>query len=176
MKKKWRKWVSDQFTQPNSVKFVSVMRPFLSLVAACFRLPDSPSKSLLQGHWRRCNALAEQKEVLVSYMSEKAQQPGQVDKIKALFSLIPDFTEKEVLYSYLMKCHFMDEDLASAKVLHEQMQKEGIDIDELSLKRLAKLYCDAGETVPFTEPPESFRFYADRLRNRSAKAQMTAEE
>lgn len=35
------------------------------------------------------------------------------------------------------------------------MQKEGIVTDELSLKRLAGLYRDAGETAPFTEPPVS---------------------
>uniref|UniRef100_G3P982 Leucine rich pentatricopeptide repeat containing n=1 Tax=Gasterosteus aculeatus aculeatus TaxID=481459 RepID=G3P982_GASAC len=75
--------------------------------------------------------------------------------IKALLSLIPDFTEKEVLYPYLMKCHVLDKDLSSAKALHEQMQEEGIVTDELSLKRLAGLYRDAGETAPFTEPPVS---------------------
>ncbi|XP_042289821.1 leucine-rich PPR motif-containing protein, mitochondrial [Thunnus maccoyii] len=123
----------------------------------------------------RCNAVAEQKEVLVSYMARKAQVPGQVGKIKALLSLIPDFTEKEVLYPYLMKCHALDKDLASAKVLYEQMQKEGT-VDELSLKRLAVLYRDAGEMLPFTEPPESFKFYADKLKERAAKAQTTAEE
>lgn len=29
----------------------------------------------------------------------------QVSRIKALVSLIPNFTEKDLLYSYLMKCH-----------------------------------------------------------------------
>uniref|UniRef100_I3IX20 Leucine rich pentatricopeptide repeat containing n=1 Tax=Oreochromis niloticus TaxID=8128 RepID=I3IX20_ORENI len=69
----------------------------------------------------RCNALAEQKEVLLSFVTQKAQTPGQ--------------------------------DLPAAKALHEQMQKEGIVVDELSLKRLAVLYREAGETVPFPEPP-----------------------
>uniref|UniRef100_A0A669D8G0 Leucine rich pentatricopeptide repeat containing n=1 Tax=Oreochromis niloticus TaxID=8128 RepID=A0A669D8G0_ORENI len=63
----------------------------------------------------RCNALAEQKEVLLSFVTQK--------------------------------------DLPAAKALHEQMQKEGIVVDELSLKRLAVLYREAGETVPFPEPP-----------------------
>uniref|UniRef100_A0A669BNP0 Leucine rich pentatricopeptide repeat containing n=1 Tax=Oreochromis niloticus TaxID=8128 RepID=A0A669BNP0_ORENI len=71
----------------------------------------------------RCNALAEQKEVLLSFVTQKAQTPGQ--------------------------------DLPAAKALHEQMQKEGIVVDELSLKRLAVLYREAGETVPFPEPPVS---------------------
>lgn len=49
----------------------------------------------------------------------------------------------------------MDKDLSSAKALYEQMQQEGIHIDELSLKRLAVLYRDAQELVPFSEPPVS---------------------
>ncbi|KAF7662498.1 hypothetical protein LDENG_00234790 [Lucifuga dentata] len=124
----------------------------------------------------RCNAVAEQKDVLMSYLSRKAQIPGQVGKIKALMSLIPEFVEKEVLYPYLMKSHVMDKDLASAKALYEQMQKEGVTVNELSLKRLAVLYREAGEMVPFPEPPESFKFYADKLKERAAKTQMTAEE
>uniref|UniRef100_A0AAQ5ZGU8 PROP1-like PPR domain-containing protein n=1 Tax=Amphiprion ocellaris TaxID=80972 RepID=A0AAQ5ZGU8_AMPOC len=76
-------------------------------------------------------------------------------KIKNLVGLIPDVTEKEILYSYLMKCHVLDKDLTSAKALYEQMQKEGIVVDELSLKRLAVLYRNAGETAPFPEPPVS---------------------
>uniref|UniRef100_A0AAQ5ZNC9 PROP1-like PPR domain-containing protein n=1 Tax=Amphiprion ocellaris TaxID=80972 RepID=A0AAQ5ZNC9_AMPOC len=78
-----------------------------------------------------------------------------VSKIKNLVGLIPDVTEKEILYSYLMKCHVLDKDLTSAKALYEQMQKEGIVVDELSLKRLAVLYRNAGETAPFPEPPVS---------------------
>uniref|UniRef100_A0A8C3GC14 Leucine rich pentatricopeptide repeat containing n=2 Tax=Cyclopterus lumpus TaxID=8103 RepID=A0A8C3GC14_CYCLU len=123
----------------------------------------------------RCNAVAEQKEVLVSYLAQKAQSPGQVGKIKALLSLIPDFTEKEVLYPYLMKCYVQDKDFSSAKALHEQIKEEGTVIDELSLKRLAVLYRDAGETVPFTEPPESFKFYADQLKERAAKVKTPAD-
>uniref|UniRef100_A0A3Q1GHU0 Leucine rich pentatricopeptide repeat containing n=1 Tax=Acanthochromis polyacanthus TaxID=80966 RepID=A0A3Q1GHU0_9TELE len=124
----------------------------------------------------RCNALAEQKEVLLSFVAQKAQVPGQLSKIKNLVGLIPDVIEKGILYSYLMKCHVLDKDLTSAKALHEQMQKEGVVVDELSLKRLAGLYRNAGETAPFPEPPETFKFYADKLREKAAKAQTTAEE
>uniref|UniRef100_A0A671YFQ0 Leucine rich pentatricopeptide repeat containing n=1 Tax=Sparus aurata TaxID=8175 RepID=A0A671YFQ0_SPAAU len=73
--------------------------------------------------------------------------------MSTLESLIPNFIEKKLLYSYLMK--FVDKDLSSAKALYEQMQKEGIAADELSLKRLAVLLRNQGETVPFTEPPVS---------------------
>ncbi|CAL9687780.1 unnamed protein product [Knipowitschia caucasica] len=121
----------------------------------------------------RCNAVAEQKDLLVSYLSRKAQSPGQLGKIKALMTLIPDFTEKKVLYPYLMKIHVVDKDLESAKALHEQMQQEGVEVDELSLKRLASLYREVGETCPFSEPPESFKFYADKLREKHSKSQTT---
>uniref|UniRef100_A0AAR2JHE3 Pentacotripeptide-repeat region of PRORP domain-containing protein n=1 Tax=Pygocentrus nattereri TaxID=42514 RepID=A0AAR2JHE3_PYGNA len=76
-----------------------------------------------------------------------------VAKIKTLVELIPDFTEKETVCAYLMKCYALDKDLSSAKALYEQVQAEGLQLDELSLKRLASLYRDAGETVPFEEPP-----------------------
>lgn len=49
----------------------------------------------------------------------------------------------------------MDKDLSSAKALYEQMQTEGVLADELSLKRLAVLYRNHGETAPFPEPPVS---------------------
>uniref|UniRef100_A0A8C6NJA5 Leucine rich pentatricopeptide repeat containing n=1 Tax=Nothobranchius furzeri TaxID=105023 RepID=A0A8C6NJA5_NOTFU len=65
----------------------------------------------------RCNAVAEQRDALMSYMSQK--------------------------------------DLASAKALYAEMQDKGIVVNELSLKRLAVLYREAGETVPFSEPPVS---------------------
>ncbi|XP_061645986.1 leucine-rich PPR motif-containing protein, mitochondrial [Phyllopteryx taeniolatus] len=123
----------------------------------------------------RVTALAEQKEVLVSFLARASQRPGQVDKIKTLQNLIPDFVEKEVLYPYLMKCHVMDKDLASAKALYERMQQEGLVVDELSLKRLAVLYRNAGETAPFPEPSESFKFYADKLKERTVKAQPVEE-
>ena len=51
----------------------------------------------------------------------------------------------------------VDNDLVSAKALYQQMQTEGVEADELCLKRLAVLYRNAGETVPFTEPPVSAR-------------------
>uniref|UniRef100_A0A8B9LI61 PROP1-like PPR domain-containing protein n=1 Tax=Astyanax mexicanus TaxID=7994 RepID=A0A8B9LI61_ASTMX len=71
------------------------------------------AKFLLQ----RCAAIAEQRNVLTSYMSK-----------------------------------IVDKDLSSAKALYQQMQDDGIQVDELSLKRLAKMYTDAGETVPFEVP------------------------
>ncbi|XP_067092974.1 leucine-rich PPR motif-containing protein, mitochondrial [Osmerus mordax] len=125
----------------------------------------------------RCNAVAEQKDFLVSYMSRLAQKPGQAGKIKTLVNLIPDFTDKETLYAYLLKCYNVDKDLEQAKALYLQMQQEGVEVNQLSLKRLAEMYRNAGETPPFTEPPESYKFYADKLKERTrAPARSPAEE
>ncbi|XP_005804231.1 leucine-rich PPR motif-containing protein, mitochondrial [Xiphophorus maculatus] len=115
----------------------------------------------------RFNVLAEQKEMLLSFVAQSAQSPGQVRKIKNLLSLVPDVAEKEIVYSYLMKCHALDKDLPSGKALYEQMQREGVVADNLFLKRLAVLYREAGETAPFPEPPETFRFYAEKLRKKA---------
>uniref|UniRef100_A0A8C1Z6W0 Leucine rich pentatricopeptide repeat containing n=1 Tax=Cyprinus carpio TaxID=7962 RepID=A0A8C1Z6W0_CYPCA len=79
--------------------------------------------------------------------------PIQAAKIKALSELIPDFTEKENIYSHLVKCYGLDKDFSSAKALYERMQAEGVKADDLTLKRLALLYKEAGEAVPFEEPP-----------------------
>uniref|UniRef100_A0A8C8EX27 PROP1-like PPR domain-containing protein n=1 Tax=Oncorhynchus tshawytscha TaxID=74940 RepID=A0A8C8EX27_ONCTS len=94
-------------------------------------------------------------QLLEANMVEDAKFMLAVGKIKTLMTLIPDFTEKETLYPYLMKCYGVDNDLVSAKALYQQMQTEGVEADELCLKRLAVLYRNAGETVPFTEPPVS---------------------
>uniref|UniRef100_A0A8C7VXY3 Leucine-rich pentatricopeptide repeat containing n=1 Tax=Oncorhynchus mykiss TaxID=8022 RepID=A0A8C7VXY3_ONCMY len=96
-------------------------------------------------------------QLLEANMVEDAKFMLAVGKIKTLMTLIPDFAEKETVYPYLMKCYGVDNDLVSAKALYQQMQTEGVEADELCLKRLAVLYRNAGETVPFTEPPVSAR-------------------
>ncbi|TKS85921.1 Leucine-rich PPR motif-containing protein, mitochondrial [Collichthys lucidus] len=48
----------------------------------------------------RCSALAEQKDIMISYMARKAQSAGQVGKIKTLLSLIPDLVEKEESFKF----------------------------------------------------------------------------
>ncbi|XP_059422454.1 leucine-rich PPR motif-containing protein, mitochondrial-like [Carassius carassius] len=129
------------------------------------------AKFLLQ----RCAAVSEQKDTMFTYMLRTAQQPGQAAKIKALSELIPDFTEKENIYSHLVKCYGLDKDFSSAKALYERMQAEGVKADELTLKRLALLYKEAGEAVPFDEPPESFRFYADKLKQQRSESMEPAD-
>ncbi|XP_063047401.1 leucine-rich PPR motif-containing protein, mitochondrial [Engraulis encrasicolus] len=131
---------------------------------------NEEAKFLLQ----RCAAVSQQKDFLVSYVVKASQQPGQVNKIKAVVEMVPDCMGKTQLYSSLMKCHGVDKDLASAKALYEQVQKEGLVMDELFMKRLALLYTQSGETVPFQEPPESFKFYANKLREQT-KTESTEE-
>ncbi|KAI7805611.1 leucine-rich PPR motif-containing protein, mitochondrial [Triplophysa rosa] len=125
---------------------------------------------------QRCAAIAEQKDTMFTYMLRASQHPGQAAKIKTLSELIPDFTEKENVYSYLVKCYGLDKDLKSAKAVYEQMQAEGIKADELTLKRLALLYREAGEAIPFQEPSESFRFYADKLKQQHFESATPADD
>uniref|UniRef100_A0AAY4D1Z8 PROP1-like PPR domain-containing protein n=1 Tax=Denticeps clupeoides TaxID=299321 RepID=A0AAY4D1Z8_9TELE len=105
---------------------------------------------------QRCAAIAEQREILLSYMTKAAQEPGQVNKIK---------TMKE-----LVLCVF------TIGALHDQVQQEGMQPDELFLKRLAVLYRDAGEAAPFQEPPESFKFYAEKLREKTKAQTASADD
>ncbi|XP_015265641.1 PREDICTED: leucine-rich PPR motif-containing protein, mitochondrial [Gekko japonicus] len=112
----------------------------------------------------RCSAISEQKRNLVAFIAQASQQPGQVHKIMTLLELIPDFPDMKVVYTFLMRSYALDGDVASAKALYEKMKAEELHPDELFLKRLAVLLKNAGEPVPFTEPPESFKFYAEKLR------------
>uniref|UniRef100_A0A8C4T1E5 Leucine rich pentatricopeptide repeat containing n=1 Tax=Erpetoichthys calabaricus TaxID=27687 RepID=A0A8C4T1E5_ERPCA len=113
---------------------------------------------------QRCAGIAEQRDILVSYITKVARNTGKAENITALLDVLPDFTDKEVAYAYLMKCYSLNNNCSSAKELYEKMLKENVKTDELCLKRLAVLLRNAGEPVPFTEPPESFKYYADKLR------------
>uniref|UniRef100_A0A8C8RLF0 Leucine rich pentatricopeptide repeat containing n=1 Tax=Pelusios castaneus TaxID=367368 RepID=A0A8C8RLF0_9SAUR len=112
---------------------------------------------------QRCGAIAEQKGMLLSFVIRCAKLPSQGEHIQTLLDLIPDFSEKEIAYDYLMKCHALKEDVVSAKALFEKMKAENRHPNDLFLKRFAGLLKKAGEPVPFTEPPESFGFYAKKL-------------
>lgn len=105
-------------------------------------------------------------------MAKTSQKPKQVQKINGLLELVKDFSDKETVYSYLMKCHAIDNDVASAKALYAKVQEENVVADELFLKRFALLLRGVGEPIPFSEPPESFKFYADKLKR--AKDEQTA--
>nr|XP_033793359.1 leucine-rich PPR motif-containing protein, mitochondrial [Geotrypetes seraphini] len=118
------------------------------------------AKFLLQ----RCGAIAEQTVNFIPFLIRSSKSPGQVHKIVTLLDLIPDLKEKETAYFYLMKGFALDNDLASARSLYEKTQAEGLNMNELYLKRFAVLLKEAGEPLPFPEPPESFQFYTEKLK------------
>ncbi|KFV70036.1 hypothetical protein N307_14457, partial [Dryobates pubescens] len=132
---------------------------FLQYVSAD-RVDDA--RSLVQ----RCGALVEEKRVFVSFMARLATKPGQAMKIETLLKLIPEHLDKEIAYRYLMRCYELDEDVASVKAVYEKTKAENIQLHELSLKSLAAFLKKVGEPVPFTEPPESFKFYVEKWRKR----------
>lgn len=83
----------------------------------------------------------------------------QLNKDCSMFDMFDIWLAFEVFFSLFVSCPsplaVLNKDLSSAKALYEQMQTEGILVDDLSLKRLAVLYRNGGETAPFPEPPVS---------------------
>ncbi|NWI21039.1 LPPRC protein, partial [Crypturellus soui] len=124
------------------------------------------ARSLLE----RCGALVEQKKPIASFMAKASSKPGQAKKIETLLELIPDHLDLAVTYRYLIRCHESDGDVASVKAVYEQTKEKNIQLHEISLKSIAAFLRNAGESVPFTEPPESFKFYAEKLRKSRAEA------
>ncbi|KAM8945431.1 leucine-rich PPR motif-containing protein, mitochondrial [Pelodytes ibericus] len=113
---------------------------------------------------QRCGAIAEQMPVFISFIVSISQSSGKAPVITDLLELIPDFPKKDLAYFYLMKCYANDNNVAAASALYEEMKEKNVNVSELTLKRLAVLLKGAGQTVPFTEPPESFTFYAKKLK------------
>ncbi|XP_038669480.1 leucine-rich PPR motif-containing protein, mitochondrial isoform X2 [Scyliorhinus canicula] len=148
-------------------KHFEVYKPVTDLFLQYMDLDKTEdAKFLLQ----RCPAISEQKISLVSFITKTSQKPGQSHKIIGLLDLMKDFPEKEIAYSYLMKCYALDNDVVSAKALYEKVKDENVTPDELFLKRFAVLLKISGESLPFTEPPESFKFYADKLKQEKTAA------
>ncbi|KFW68004.1 hypothetical protein AS28_15059, partial [Pygoscelis adeliae] len=136
---------------------------FLQYVSAD-RVDDA--RSLIQ----RCGALVEEKNTLVSFMARSASRPGQAKKIETLLELIPEHLDMEIAYCYLMRCYELDGDVASVKAVYEKTKAKNIQLHELSLKSLAAFLKKVGEPVPFTEPPETFKFYVEKWRKRRLEA------
>ncbi|NXO51538.1 LPPRC protein, partial [Aramus guarauna] len=136
---------------------------FLQYVSAN-RVDDA--RSLIQ----RCGAIVEQKRTLGSFMARSASKPGQAKNIETLLELIPEHLDVEIAYRYLMRCYELDGDVASVKALYAKTKAENIQLHELSLKSLAVFLKKVGEPVPFTEPPETFKFYVEKWRKRRLAA------
>ncbi|KFR06206.1 hypothetical protein Y956_07768, partial [Nipponia nippon] len=136
---------------------------FLQYVSAD-RVDDA--RSLIQ----RCGALVEEKRAFARFMARSASKPGQAKKIETLLELIPEHLDTEAAYRYLMRCYELDGDVASVKAVYEKTKAKNIQLHELSLKSLAAFLKKVGEPVPFTEPPETFKFYVEKWRKRRLEA------
>ncbi|XP_021568044.1 leucine-rich PPR motif-containing protein, mitochondrial [Carlito syrichta] len=130
---------------------------FLQLVDAG-KVDDA--RALLQ----RCGAIAEQTSILVVFFVRNSRKPGKIPTLHSLLELIPELRDQETAYASLMKSYVLDKDVTSAKALYEHLTAKNVSLNDLFLKRYALLLKNAGESVPFTEPPESFEFYAKQLR------------
>uniref|UniRef100_A0A8C1NPK8 Leucine rich pentatricopeptide repeat containing n=1 Tax=Cyprinus carpio TaxID=7962 RepID=A0A8C1NPK8_CYPCA len=77
---------------------------------------------------------------------------GRTEEAKFLLQVL-SLTNQDMHEDSVTLLNCLDKDFRSAKALYERMQAEGVKADELTLKRLALLYKEAGEPVPFEEPP-----------------------
>ncbi|XP_072491840.1 leucine-rich PPR motif-containing protein, mitochondrial isoform X2 [Notamacropus eugenii] len=116
------------------------------------------ARALLQ----RCGAIAEQTPVLLGFLLKNSKIQGQTHVLKSLLEMIPDITANLEVYGFLMRSFGLDSDVASANALYEEMKAKSIKMDNIFLKQYAALLKNAGEPVPFTEPPESFKFYIEQ--------------
>uniref|UniRef100_A0A8B9BME9 Leucine rich pentatricopeptide repeat containing n=1 Tax=Anser brachyrhynchus TaxID=132585 RepID=A0A8B9BME9_9AVES len=92
-----------------------------------------------------------------------------LQKIETLLEMIPDHLDMETAYRYLLKCYELDGDVASVKAAYEKSKEKNIQLHDLSLKSLAVFLKKVGEPVPFTEPPETFKFYMEKWRKRTSE-------
>ncbi|NXD21148.1 LPPRC protein, partial [Spelaeornis formosus] len=136
---------------------------FLQYISAD-RVDDA--RSLIQ----KWDAIAQEKRTLGRFMARSASKPGQAKKIETLLELIPDHLDPAVAYRYLLRCYELDGDVASVKATYEKIKAKNIELHEISLKSLATFLKKVGEPVPFTEPPETFKFYVEKWRNRRLEA------
>ncbi|XP_027995808.2 leucine-rich PPR motif-containing protein, mitochondrial [Eptesicus fuscus] len=128
------------------------------------QLVDSGKVDDARALLERCGAIAEQTPIFVVFFMRSSQRPGKTPILRSLIELIPELIEKEEIYTCIMKSCSVSKDVSSAKALYENLTAKNIKLDNLFLKRYAVLLKNAGEPVPFPEPPESFEFYAKQLK------------
>ncbi|NXU46695.1 LPPRC protein, partial [Drymodes brunneopygia] len=136
---------------------------FLEYVSAD-RVDDA--RSLIQ----RWDAIVKEKRTLGRFLAKTASKPGQAKRIEMLLELIPEHLDPSVAYRYLLRCYELDGDVASVKATYEKTKAKNIELHEISLKSLATFLKKVGEPVPFTEPPETFKFYVEKWKNRRLEA------
>ncbi|NXB76183.1 LPPRC protein, partial [Donacobius atricapilla] len=136
---------------------------FLQYISAD-RVDDA--RALIQ----RWDAIVQEKRTLGRYMARSASKAGQAKRIETLLELIPEYLDQTMAYRYLLRCYELDGDVASVKATYEKTKAKNIELHEISLKSLATFLKKVGEPVPFTEPPETFKFYVEKWRNRGLEA------
>uniref|UniRef100_A0A8C0UT17 Leucine rich pentatricopeptide repeat containing n=1 Tax=Cyanistes caeruleus TaxID=156563 RepID=A0A8C0UT17_CYACU len=113
-------------------------------------------------------------DLFLQYISadrvDDARSLIQAKRIETLLELIPERLDPTVAYRYLLRCYELDGDVASVKATYEKTKAKNIELHEISLKSLATFLKKVGEPVPFTEPPETFKFYVEKWRNRRLEA------
>uniref|UniRef100_A0A8C0LNQ9 Leucine-rich PPR motif-containing protein, mitochondrial n=1 Tax=Canis lupus dingo TaxID=286419 RepID=A0A8C0LNQ9_CANLU len=114
------------------------------------------ARALLQ----RCGAIAEQTSIFLVFCIRNSQRPG---KVLLLLGKEEGRLSSSVINDIFLPV--LDKDAVSAKVLYENLIARNIKLNDLLLKRYAVLLKNAGEPVPFTEPPETFKFYRKQLRD-----------
>ncbi|NXE90168.1 LPPRC protein, partial [Menura novaehollandiae] len=169
--------VSEEGLEPALEKFAvmaerlasqfGIYRPvtdlFLQYVSAD-RVDDA--RSLIQ----RWDAIVKERRTLGRFMARAASKPGQAKRIETLLELIPEHLDPAAAYRYLLRCYELDGDVASVKATYEKIKAKNVELHELSLKSLAAFLKKVGEPVPFTEPPETFKFYVEKWKNRRLEA------
>uniref|UniRef100_A0A8C0ZDA2 Leucine rich pentatricopeptide repeat containing n=1 Tax=Cyanistes caeruleus TaxID=156563 RepID=A0A8C0ZDA2_CYACU len=172
--------VSEEGLEPAMEKFgamaerlasqFGIYRPvtdlFLQYISAD-RVDDA--RSLIQ----RWDAIAQERRTLGHFMSRSASKPGQVQYFFHVCNFIYRWKEKQVTTEIFWVLFFsseLDGDVASVKATYEKTKAKNIELHEISLKSLATFLKKVGEPVPFTEPPETFKFYVEKWRNRRLEA------
>uniref|UniRef100_A0A8C4L736 Leucine-rich PPR motif-containing protein, mitochondrial n=1 Tax=Equus asinus asinus TaxID=83772 RepID=A0A8C4L736_EQUAS len=166
----FRKVIEEQL-EP-AVEKISIMAERLANQFAVYKpvtdlflqLVDSGKVDDARALLQRCGAIAEQTPIFLVFCIRSSQRRGKAPALKSLLELIPELTEKEEAYTSIMKSYVLDNDVVSAKALYENLTAKNMKLNDLFLKRYAVFLKNAGESVPFTEPPESFEFYAKQLK------------
>ncbi|XP_057597000.1 leucine-rich PPR motif-containing protein, mitochondrial isoform X2 [Hippopotamus amphibius kiboko] len=167
----YRKVIEEQL-EP-ALEKISIMAERLANQFAIYKpvtdlflqLVDSGKVNDARALLQRCGAIAEQIPIVLVFCIRNSRRSGKAPTMKSLLELIPELIEKEEAYTSIMKSYVLDSDVASAKALYENLAAKDVKLNDLFLKRYAVLLKKAGESVPFTEPPESFEFYAKQLKD-----------
>ncbi|XP_072023919.1 leucine-rich PPR motif-containing protein, mitochondrial-like isoform X2 [Amphiura filiformis] len=72
-------------------------------------------------------------------------------------------TDLGTLYWYLIRAYHANNDLEGAHSVYQEMTNANLSIGDLELKRLAVVFKNHNQQVPFEEPPESLSYYVEQI-------------